>query len=92
MGENIFPAEIPDSELKEPTEIYYNAVLQLSLKVLEILAKGLPYGDDIFKDFVSNDPICALRLLHYPPQTTKDERQFGVGAHTDFGMPYARVC
>lgn len=29
--------------------------------------------------------IASLRLLHYPPQTTTDERQLGVGAHTDFG-------
>jgi isopenicillin N synthase-like dioxygenase len=45
----------------------------------------LPYGDDVFNDFVANDPICNLRLLHYPPHTSKDPRQRGAGAHTDFG-------
>lgn len=85
LGENIFPASLPDSEFKRPTEAYYSAVLELSLKVLEILAKGLPYGDDIFQEFASNDPVCIMRLLHYPPQASRDERQLGAGAHTDFG-------
>ncbi len=83
LGDNVFPSSGP--QIKETTEAYYDAVFQLSLKVLEILARGLPYGDDIFKDFASVDPYCALRLLHYPPQTSEDARQFGVGAHTDFG-------
>jgi isopenicillin N synthase-like dioxygenase len=71
--------------MKEPTERYYQEVFDLACKILEILAKGLPYGDDVFDDFKSNDPICALRLLHYPPQTSTDARQLGAGAHTDFG-------
>ena len=85
IGENVFPSNIPASDLKEPTETYYDVLFDLSLKVMEILARGLPYGDDIFKDFVSNDPVCALRLLHYPPQVSQDARQLGAGAHTDFG-------
>ncbi|ROV91399.1 hypothetical protein VPNG_09978 [Cytospora leucostoma] len=85
LGENIFPAGFLESEFRRPTETYYSAVLELSLKVLEILARGLPYGDDIFQDFVSNDPVCIMRLLHYPPQASKNERQLGAGAHTDFG-------
>lgn len=60
-------------------------MLDLGVKVLEILARGLPYGDDVFTEFVSEDPICVMRLLHYPPQTSKDAKQLGAGAHTDFG-------
>lgn len=86
LGENIFPSSIPDTEFRNPAETYYSAVLDLSFKVLEILAKGLPYGDDIFREFVSNDPVCTMRLLHYPPQASRNERQLGAGAHTDFGM------
>jgi isopenicillin N synthase-like dioxygenase len=88
IGENIFPASIPDSVMKEPTEQYYAEVFEVGCRVMEILAKGLPYGDDIFKQFLSDDPICALRLLHYPPQTTDDEKQLGAGAHTDFGKKF----
>ena len=71
--------------MKDPTEEYYKAVFALGSKLLEVLAKGLPYGDDIFKEFLSNDPVCAVRLLHYPPQTSTDKKQLGAGAHTDFG-------
>lgn len=85
----MFPASLPDGDFRLPTERYYAAVLDLSMRVLEILAKGLPYGDDIFHEFVSNDPVCIMRLLHYPPQappSSRDQRQLGAGAHTDFGM------
>ncbi|KAK2597578.1 hypothetical protein N8I77_012357 [Diaporthe amygdali] len=85
LGQNMFPASLPDGDFRLPTEAYYAAVLDLAMRVLEILAKGLPYGDDIFHEFVSNDPVCIMRLLHYPPQATHDERQLGAGAHTDFG-------
>lgn len=90
LGQNMFPASLPDGDFRLPTERYYAAVLDLSMRVLEILAKGLPYGDDIFHEFVSNDPVCIMRLLHYPPQaplSSRDhKRQLGAGAHTDFGM------
>jgi hypothetical protein len=68
LGQNMFPPSLPESDFRVPTERYYAAVMDLSMRVLEILAKGLPYGDDIFHDFVSNDPVCIMRLLHYPPQ------------------------
>jgi isopenicillin N synthase-like dioxygenase len=87
MGENIFPPPslIPYSIMKDPAEQYYREVFSVGCRVMEILAKGLPYGDDIFTDFLSDDPICALRLLHYPPQTSTAPNQLGAGAHTDFG-------
>ncbi|KAI2617801.1 Clavaminate synthase-like protein [Hypoxylon sp. NC1633] len=85
IGPNIFPPELPDEALKTPTETYYDAVLALARHLFAILARGLPYGDDIFVPFVSNDPVCVLKLLHYPPQDSTDKRQLGVGAHTDFG-------
>lgn len=91
LGQNMFPASLPDGDFRLPTERYYAAVLDLSMRVLEILAKGLPYGDDIFHEFVSNDPVCIMRLLHYPPpqpqasSPPRDQRQLGAGAHTDFG-------
>lgn len=85
LGENVFPSSIADADFRDPIETYYSAILELSFKVLEILARGLQYGDDIFREFASNDPICVIRLLHYPAQASQDERQLGAGAHTDFG-------
>ncbi|KAI0021825.1 2og-Fe oxygenase family protein [Xylariomycetidae sp. FL0641] len=85
IGPNIFPPGLPDEAMKVPTETYYRDVFALSCRVMEILARGLPYGDDIFVPFTSNDPVCSIRLLHYPPQASTDARQLGAGAHTDFG-------
>ncbi|KAH8887524.1 2og-Fe oxygenase family protein [Thozetella sp. PMI_491] len=84
-GENIFPESIPDEVLKQPAETYYEEVIELGRKIFEILAKGMPYGDDIFDEYLSGNCVCALRFLHYPPQLDQDERQLGAGAHTDFG-------
>ncbi|ERS97871.1 2OG-Fe(II) oxygenase family oxidoreductase [Sporothrix schenckii 1099-18] len=88
MGANVFPGDadnFDEATLREPAEAYYTAVLQLARTVLAVLARGLPYGDDVFTEFVANDPVCNLRLLHYPPQRSEDARQLGAGAHTDFG-------
>lgn len=85
MGANLFPAGFPAADMKQPTEAYYDAVLQLALAVLAVLARGLPYGDDVFADFTANDPLCTLRLLHYPPASAGAADQLGAGAHTDFG-------
>lgn len=85
IGANIFPEELPEEIMKAPTEQYYSECLGLAQKIMKILAKGLPYGEDIFVPFMSNDPVCSIRLLHYPPQKSTDARQLGAGAHTDFG-------
>jgi len=87
MGPNQWPPSnlVPESVFKEPMLAYYKTMIKLCFTVLEILAAGLPYGPAVFDEFTSNDPIASLRLLHYPPQTTSDERQLGAGAHTDFG-------
>lgn len=66
-------------------DVYYAIMHKLCLTVLEVLARGLPYGADVFTDFTSNDAVAVMRLLHYPPAPVVDERQLGAGAHTDFG-------
>ncbi|KAI0168985.1 Clavaminate synthase-like protein [Hypoxylon sp. FL1284] len=91
LGPNLYPPGLPDADLRDPAEAYYGAVFALSCRVLEILARGLPYGDDVFGPFITDDPVCVIRLLHYPPQdedevAKEDKReQLGAGAHTDFG-------
>jgi len=76
---------LPDEEFKILMISYHQEMFKLSLLILQILASGLPYGPNIFDDFVAGDVLASLRLLHYPSQETEDERQLGVGAHTDYG-------
>lgn len=87
-GPNQWPANslLGEEVFRKSLQQYYKQVFDLALVVFEILSRGLPYGSHIFDNFVSGDQVIAsLRLLHYPPQETTDERQLGIGAHTDFG-------
>ncbi|KAL8722881.1 MAG: hypothetical protein Q9225_000714 [Loekoesia sp. 1 TL-2023] len=88
MGSNVWPPSslLPAVQFQEPTERYYTAIYELSLTVLGLIARTLPYGPNVFDNFVANTPAAPLRLLHYPkaPPTT-EKRQLGASAHTDFG-------
>ncbi|KAL1884582.1 hypothetical protein Plec18167_002172 [Paecilomyces lecythidis] len=93
-GPNVWPDEslLPASQFKYPCTRYFSAMLELSFKIMGLLARTLPYGPHIFDDFIANDPAAPLRLLHYPPppsMTSADpeeqKKQYGASAHTDFG-------
>lgn len=60
-------------------------MLQLGRVILECLVAGLGHDRMVLETFV-REPVVNLKLLHYPPHKSVDERQFGAGAHTDFGM------
>ena len=87
MGPNLWPDSslIPESDFKDPCSEYFATMFTLSLKVMEVIAAGMPYGPNVFDEFCSNDAVSSIRLLHYPPDKSNDERQLGAGAHTDFG-------
>lgn len=86
MGPNKWPstAQLSPSESRAPVEAYYTAIYDLTLKVLEMIAGMLPYGPNVFEDFIANDPAAPLCLLHCPPHEIVDKRQLGAGAHADF--------
>ncbi|RDW71889.1 2og-Fe oxygenase family protein-2 [Coleophoma crateriformis] len=87
MGPNLWPPSsmVPEDVFKKPMQEYWQLMFSLSLKVMDVLAAGLPYGPHVFDEFVSNDAVASIRLLHYPPQKASSELQLGAGAHTDFG-------
>lgn len=78
MGPNIFPSTdlIPEAVFKRPAEEYFAKMSALALKVMDVIALGMPYGPNVFDEFCSNDPVASIRLLHYPPDTSNDERQY----------------
>ncbi|KAJ5970548.1 uncharacterized protein N7479_000466 [Penicillium vulpinum] len=86
QGPNKYPAEVPDAEdFRRIMDEYHDAMIGLSVSIMQVLARTLGLGDDTFGDFCDH-PVSILRLLHYPPQevdTSDVER--GIGAHTDFG-------
>lgn len=87
MGPNLWPSStlVPEDIFKKPCEEYYSIIFALALKVLDAIAAGMPYGPYVFDEFCGNDAVASIRLLHYPPDKSNDERQLGAGAHTDFG-------
>lgn len=87
MGPNLWPPAhlVSEEVFKEPMSRYWKLMFDLSLHVMDILAAGLPYGPEVFKEFTSNDAVSSIRLLHYPPDKSNSADQLGAGAHTDFG-------
>lgn len=55
---------------------YREHMLRLATEIMKILAKGLPYGGDVFDDFM-RDPVASVKLLHYPPQAQDGENALG---------------
>ncbi|MCJ1268277.1 2-oxoglutarate-dependent dioxygenase asL3 [Lobaria immixta] len=87
-GPNLWPKSLPSEIFRTPIMNYQATMLALVKTLLKILARGLP-GDwgcspDVLDEFAEN-PSMPMRLLHYAPQPVRDESQFGVGDHTDFG-------
>ncbi|KAL3489677.1 hypothetical protein BJX62DRAFT_238940 [Aspergillus germanicus] len=91
MGSNVWPDAdlLPATEFREPVEAYHAALMGLAIRVLRLIERTLPYGPGIFDEFIANDPITPMRMLHYPPARPEAERagktQYGASAHTDFG-------
>ncbi|KAF2772975.1 putative 2OG-Fe(II) oxygenase family oxidoreductase [Teratosphaeria nubilosa] len=82
-GPNQWP-NLPNNIFRTPVETYHRQAIDLGKKLLEILTIGLGHDIAVLKTF-TKDPVANLKLLHYPPHTSEDPKQFGAGAHTDFG-------
>ena len=90
MGQNVWPSEqlLARADFRGVIEEYYEQLLALSLKVVDMVGRSLPFGDHVFDNLKSNNPVAPMRLLHYPPAPKREEdaqRQLGASAHTDFG-------
>ncbi|KAK4548638.1 hypothetical protein LTR36_009549 [Oleoguttula mirabilis] len=82
-GPNQWP-DLPEQTFHGPVTDYYQHMLRLGKALLEMLVIGLGHDISVLET-LTKEPVVNLKLLHYPPHLSKDERQFGAGAHTDFG-------
>jgi isopenicillin N synthase-like dioxygenase len=62
---------------------YFKTMEALGERLLPVLASALDLPRDFFAPYFANEAHINLRFLHYPPQETDDDEQFGQGPHTD---------
>ncbi|MBT6566453.1 MAG: isopenicillin N synthase family oxygenase [Candidatus Puniceispirillum sp.] len=86
----VHPNQWPDHVapfLRRDIMPYYNAVLDLSRKILAALAIGLGQSADMFHAAYQK-PLGRGQLVYYPTlnKTDIDAERFGAAAHSDFGV------
>jgi len=62
---------------------YLETLDGVGARLLPVLARALELPADWFAPFFAGEAHVTLRFLHYPPQDTDDDEQFGQGPHTD---------
>jgi isopenicillin N synthase-like dioxygenase len=62
---------------------YFKTLEGVGERLLPVLARSLDMPAGYFAPFFENEPHVQLRFLHYPPQDTDDDEQFGQAPHTD---------
>lgn len=82
-GPNRYPEQ--PKAFKTVLEAHYARMLALSKRLLAAMATALELPLDFF-DQCLTDPLCVLRLIHYPPDSERcADDQSGCGVHTDYG-------
>ncbi|HKA41647.1 MAG TPA: 2-oxoglutarate and iron-dependent oxygenase domain-containing protein [Burkholderiales bacterium] len=62
---------------------YFKTLESVGERMLPVLARSLNMPAGYFARSFENEAHINLRFLHYPPQDTEDDEQFGQGPHTD---------
>jgi isopenicillin N synthase-like dioxygenase len=62
---------------------YFKALENVGERMLPVLDRALDMPVGHFAPFFSDEAHINLRFLHYPPQDTQDDEQFGQAPHTD---------
>ena len=62
---------------------YFKTLEGVGERMLPVLARSLAMPAGHFAPFFDDEPHINLRFLHYPPQDTEDDEQFGQAPHTD---------
>ena len=62
---------------------YFKTLEGVGERMLPVLARVPRHARGAFAPFFADEAHINLRFLHYPPQETDDDEQFGQGPHTD---------
>ena len=84
-GANLWPREVP--ELRPAVEAYMGATVRAAHALMEGVALALGLDAHYFARTYTAEPTVLFRIFRYPPQRpADDERRWGVGEHTDYGL------
>lgn len=73
-------------EFRSVMQDYFEKMSDLGFRVNQLLARALELDQHYFDEFFQ-EPIRAIRLLHYAKETSAPEDGvFACGAHSDYGM------
>ena len=84
IGKNRWPSSLP--EMKEVLNEYFEACITVGRRILSAFAIAMEIEREYFS---ASFDRCIARgsSLYYPPQPAElGEKQFGIGAHTDWGV------
>jgi isopenicillin N synthase-like dioxygenase len=62
---------------------YFKTMERVGEQMLPILSRALDLPAHWFDQYFRDEAHINLRFLHYPPQESEDDEQFGQGPHTD---------
>ena len=83
-GENLWPSQFPHMEDYSMT--YYEYAHEVAHHLMRGFAIALDLPEDFFLRSASR-PLSRASYVFYPSQSVEiEEKQFGVGPHTDFGV------
>jgi isopenicillin N synthase-like dioxygenase len=80
IGPNRWPADMP--ELRAAAMAYYAAMEAMTTRLVPVFATALGLPEDYFAEAFA-EPNCTIRLIHYPPQPSPEDNEFGFAPHTD---------
>ena len=92
-GPNIWPGENSCSTIKDYPkwkcimQNYFSECSSLGFLLTQYIALALGLDKHYFDPYFSENPLAALRLLHYSREkSAPEEGIFACGAHSDYGM------
>lgn len=81
IGPNFWPEALSGEEFRAPVMEYHAQGMRVHEILLGIMAEGLPYGNDVFDELMT-DPVANIKLLHYPPNPAKNGEQAPIGGQS----------
>lgn len=82
-GANQWPDFVP--QLQNIAMEYFNQAHEVAFHLMRGFALGLGLPETFFLQTCEH-PISRASFVYYPPQSSANNNQFGVGPHTDFGV------